>query len=135
LNNLYYLDLGNNDLTGSIPLDWVQGGMSSIRTLYVDYNSLSGGLPEALGLLGNGAIEQLVLNDNLFTGEFSVNSFAPGSLRVLELQHNGFDKMKRDICDLSVLENDTTGTMSIFKADCAVCVCDLFFCDTGRCFV
>jgi hypothetical protein len=135
LSNLYYLDLGNNELVGTLPIDdWVKT-MSRLRTLYVDYNMLSGRLSDNLDRLGNGGLEQLVLNDNLFTGQFPGRDF--DALRVLEVQNNGFDRMERNVCDLSIFwegGGDTTGTMSIFKADCAICGCQLYFCDASRCF-
>lgn len=131
LPNLYYLDLGRNFFSGPLPSDWVEGGMNSLRTLYLDYNLLSGALPNQLPQLGNGELQQLVINDNMFTGEVPVKNFQQGSLRTFELHNNEFDKMKGDICDLSIFESQD-GTMSVFKADCSICVCELF-CDDGRC--
>lgn len=105
--------------------------MDNLRTMYLDHNLLSGALSNQLAQLGNGAIQQLIINDNRFTGEVPVKNFQTGFLRNFELHNNQFDKMKADICDLSIFES-RDGTMSVFKADCSICVCE-WFCDDGRC--
>ena len=128
LRKLYYLDLGKNDLTGTVPLDWTTGrdNMDSLKILYLDHNRLTGELPsDFIAETGNGRLQSLIVNDNLFTGEFPGETTVLNAMDIVEFQHNNFTSMNTDLCSLIVF---SMGEMISLRADCEVCRCK-WFCD------
>jgi hypothetical protein len=127
--NMVYLDLGQNQLTGTIPYDWVDvtnnaTSMMKLNSLYLDHNMLNGTLPDTLFALGDGTIEEIVINDNLFTGNIPSNRNYPGyNLTTFKIQNNLFTRIDKDFCKQhSVYEG--VGMLSVFYADCGICTCN-----------
>lgn len=63
-NNLQYIQLYDNQITGMIPTE--MGNLDKLKTLSLSSNQLSGNIPTELGKLNN--IIELFLNDNSLTG-------------------------------------------------------------------
>ena len=65
LRQLYYMDLGRNSFSGTIPPmdEYVR-----LRHLYLDHNNFEGQLPQNIVNTGDGRLESLFVNDNRFTG-------------------------------------------------------------------
>ena len=125
---MIYLDLGQNQLTGTIPFDWVDvnnnaTSMMKLNALYLDHNMLNGTLPAALFALGDSTIEQIVLNDNLFTGEIPSSRDYPNyNLTTFKIQNNMFTRMDKEFCrQQSIYEG--VGMLSVLYADCDICIC------------
>ena len=137
---MVYLDLGKNSFSGTIPSDWVDGDstMINLKSLYLDHNHFNGSLPENWYTLGNGTIEQIVINDNWLTGEIpsvkggnpnEVSDIIFSNLTILEIQNNAFTRFDKNLCKQSVYSG---GWLTILNADCEICECsDL--CDTTQC--
>ena len=66
LRHLYYMDLGRNKFTGTIPLD-LETEYVRLRHLNLDHNNFSGNANVINA--GDGRLHSLLLNDNQFTGE------------------------------------------------------------------
>lgn len=133
LRQLFYLDLGHNQLSGSLPSDWSEGRAAFIRlrVLYLDHNNLSGSVPSSLGLIGNGRITLLSLQNNALTGEFPGFPLHNNLLNVLEIHNNQFSSMdKHDICNQIVFNY---GELVMLRADCDICRCK-HFCDKDQCY-
>ena len=130
LKFLSYLDLGFNQLTGTIPEDWIVGSasLSKLRTLSLDHNKLTGTMPGTFPRLGNGKMEEIHLNDNLLSGSYSFNDeYASKTfMNILEIQNNNFTEIASSICSLSVLDGE--GELIELGADCGACGCRSF-CD------
>ncbi|KAJ1426375.1 Serine-threonine/tyrosine-protein kinase, catalytic domain [Sesbania bispinosa] len=86
LKDLINLDLSNNTLTGSIPLEF--GELKHLSILYLFENKLSGEIPKEL--VACLALTELVLERNFFYG--SIPSFlgSLSSLELLDLSYNNF---------------------------------------------
>jgi len=69
LRQLYYMDLGRNKISGTLPPDL---GTESVRLrhLYLDHNDLEGTFPNEVLNAGDGRLRALSLNNNHFTGTF-----------------------------------------------------------------
>jgi hypothetical protein len=138
-SNMVYLDLGKNSFSGTIPSDWVDSdfGMINLKSLYLDHNHVNGSLPEKWYTLGNGTIEQIVINDNLLAGEIpSVKGGNPNAdffpnLTILEIQNNAFTRFDKNICKQSIYSGN--GWLTILHADCAICECSELCPDTTQC--
>lgn len=126
---MFWLDLGYNQFTGSIPLDWMHGDSSliNLRDLFVDHNQYSGTIPPSIVYLGNGRIDQLVLNDNLFSGEFLADYESASFLQTLHLHRNNFSAIDPGLCSHAKLGDESAELVS-YTADCHVCWC-LYYCD------
>jgi Leucine rich repeat len=119
LRNLFYLDLGNNQLTGSLPTDWVRG-MAVLRLLYLDNNQFTGTLPPRMGEIGNGRLNLFSIHDNMFTGTMPTFYNYTMKLNLMEIQNNDFTEMNQDMCKHSVFAE---GELVHLSADCEVCPC------------
>nr|XP_010928900.1 brassinosteroid LRR receptor kinase BRL1-like [Elaeis guineensis] len=86
-NNLNYLNLSDNKLTGKL------GGISSCTNLTVldlSYNIISGEIPANFISKSPASLKQLDLSYNNLSGEFSSFNFGScGGLSVLDLSYNG----------------------------------------------
>ena len=130
LKLLSFLDLGYNKLTGTIPEDWIVGttSLSKLRSLYLDHNELTGTMPGTFPRLGNGKMEDIHLQNNYLSGEYSFETEyeSKSFLNILEIQQNNFTgEIATAVCGLSVL---TEGELIALGADCSICSCKSF-CD------
>lgn len=122
LRQLYLLDFGRNKLTGQIPQSWYNSNnLRYLKHLYLDYNKLTGSLPNLFLRIGTWRTKQIVLNDNRFTGVFPTGFEASSSLEALEIQNNRFTGIGKRICNMSVLIN---AELSALRTDCKICPCD-----------
>ncbi|KAL6312579.1 hypothetical protein AAG906_005975 [Vitis piasezkii] len=86
-SNLRILDLGNNGLSGMIPVSL--GKLKQLRSLHLNKNKLSGGLPPSFQHLSN--LETLDLSYNKLSGSIpSWMGAAFSHLRILNLRSNAF---------------------------------------------
>ncbi|XP_062012874.1 probable LRR receptor-like serine/threonine-protein kinase At1g07650 isoform X1 [Rosa rugosa] len=106
---LKQVDLGQNDLSGSIPREWAStkleflvlsvnnlsgpipgylGNITTLRALALESNSFSGPVPSDLGKLTN--MEFLYLRANNLTGELPVALTNLTKLKVLQIGSNNF---------------------------------------------
>ena len=84
LGRVVVLDLSDNNLTGTLPVEW--GGLSELEFLWLFYNSLSGPIPVELGQLSE--LRVLDLEENSLTGEIPVELSQLAKLEELWLDHN-----------------------------------------------
>lgn len=125
LRQLRYMDLGHNNIGGSIPSDW---GMDFIRldVLHLDHNKFTGSVPETITATGNHRVEVLSLDNNAFTGTLPGNHEVTTLLVQFTAHNNNFNAMNEDTCDLSVFHS---GELVEFKIACDICQCNDFMCD------
>jgi hypothetical protein len=130
--NLYYLDVGKNNMEGPLPTDWWEGvnDLKRIRQLYLNNNRFNGTIPEAFTAMGNGRMEQLVINDNDFEGTFPGGWNPSRFLSTLEIQNTNFQAIDKDVCNMIVF---TGGELTTLNADCSICTCGTLLCDPPRC--
>jgi hypothetical protein len=126
---MVFLNLGQNQLTGTIPYDWVDVNnnatrMMNLQSLYLNHNRLNGTLPNTLFTLGDSTIEEIVINDNLFSGEISFSrDYLNYNLTTLKLQNNDFTRMDKEFCrQYSIYEG--VGQLLVLYADCDICTCN-----------
>jgi hypothetical protein len=120
---MIYLDLGQNQFHGTIPNDWVDSLMN-LNSLYLDHNMLNGTLPDTWYMLGNGTIEQIIINNNMLTGAIPTNkNILNYNITTFEVQNNLFTRIDRELCKQSIYE-ETGGMLAIFNADCDICTCN-----------
>jgi hypothetical protein len=121
---LFYLDLGYNKFTGTIPDEWVYGQSSllNIRHLYLDHNKLDGTLPSMFPSMGRGRVEHIDISNNNFTGSYAFDTTYETKqfLAVLEIQNNSLSYIMDDVCKLSIFEG---GELVRINADCNACSC------------
>jgi hypothetical protein len=63
---MFLMDLGYNKFTGTLPSSL--GRFYALRHLALDHNDLSGSIPYEFVNIGNGRLETLYMNDNRLTG-------------------------------------------------------------------
>ena len=119
-----YVDLGSNQLTGTLPDDLGQT-FSKLRHFFLDNNQFQGTLPESYLTVGNGRMEQFEVNNNQLTGTVPSSHTQFNYLNLYRLDGNNFVSMSDTTCRLSVLVG---GENVEFKVDCDICTCrdDLF---------
>jgi hypothetical protein len=85
-------------------------------------------MPGTFPRLGSGKMEEIHLNDNQLSGEYSFDTeYASKTfMNVLEIQNNNFTGIASTICGLSVLDGE--GELIELGADCGACSCRTF-CD------
>ncbi|EEC49606.1 predicted protein, partial [Phaeodactylum tricornutum CCAP 1055/1] len=90
LRRLYLLDLGYNDMTGTLPADWSNGvnTMNALTLLYLNHNSFRGTIPSTYPELGNDRLQVYELNDNQLTGEVPGGYVVRNLLQSVEMQNN-----------------------------------------------
>lgn len=84
LKNLNYLNLLDNNISGSIPT-WI-GGFSALKSINMQNNNLSGSIPVQVGNLSN--LESLYLQFNQLTGGIPVEIENLTALKYLVLNNN-----------------------------------------------
>lgn len=122
--NLFQLDLGYNQFTGGIPVDWLES-LFQLRNLYLDHNSLRGALHSDLASIGNNRLQQLVINDNNFGGDFP-DGWGKRFLQTLHAQNNRFDHLDKGVCNNIVF---WYGELTSMRFDCDICTCGRFCVD------
>jgi hypothetical protein len=128
--NMNYLDLGRNQLTGTIPYDWVDEqnnatSMMQLSSIYLDRNKLNGTLPYNWYMLGDGKIELMMMNDNVLSGNIPWSRQYPNyNLTTLSMENNLFSRIDREYCKQQSIYEGNGGTLGILSADCDVCSCD-----------
>ncbi|PNX75017.1 LRR receptor-like kinase resistance protein [Trifolium pratense] len=86
LENLIFLDLSNNSLTG--PLPSVFGNLKHLSIFYLYANKLSGEIPKELGACFT--LTELVLERNFFIGSIPSSLGSLRSLEILDISNNNF---------------------------------------------
>ncbi len=116
---LYFLNLNNNKISGSIP-DSI-GNLILLRNLNLSYNPLTGHLPSLLGF--SNMLTLRISNTNIDgTIPASINN-NPSSLNEIDLSHNrltgtvpNLDKLT-NLATLLLYNNQLTGTLSFLKSN------------------
>jgi len=137
LSNLEVLDLDYNELNGSFPV-FLAYSAPYLRTLQLDHNHFSGGIPQSIGLFQ--ALEVLTLANNDFTGYIPETICNLHKLTTLTLTGNDFTCYPT--CLTSVATNDyahpgstlpecivPTAAPTIFEYSRLGCPVELFFLD------
>jgi len=126
--------LGYNRFVGTLPSDWWQGEntLKRIRHIHLDHNQLTGTIPNEFMTMGDGRMNQVFLNDNAFTGVFPGDCDPCNLLNALEMQNNLFTEIDRGVCQYSVFNG---GEMTAMGSDCSICPCGIPFCWPGICTV
>ncbi|GAX27171.1 hypothetical protein FisN_13Lh278 [Fistulifera solaris] len=132
LRNLFYLDIGRNAFSGTIPIDWYEGRdtMNNLRHLYADYNQFSGGLTYNFPTIGGGRIDQVSINDNQLTGDFPGGWDPINALEILHIENNQFSSLSKDFCIMSVFVG---GEVTDLRSDCSICPCNDVWCSAPFC--
>jgi hypothetical protein len=65
--NLFLLDLGRNNFTGTLPYDLGENFVA-LRNLHLDHNNFIGTLPDSYINAGNGRVSQISIEHNELTG-------------------------------------------------------------------
>ena len=83
-NRVYYINLNNNNLQGTIPAEL--GNLANLNTLYLSSNQLSGSIPTELGNLAN--LKALYLGSNQLSGSIPTELGNLANLETLNLYKN-----------------------------------------------
>ena len=99
LTNLTWLYLSNNQLTGSIPPE--MGNLNNLIYLDLGSNQLTGSIPQEIGNLTN--LEWLYLSNNQLTEEIPLEIGNLNNLIYLDLFNNQLTgEIPENICDLNI---------------------------------
>ncbi|XP_058075298.1 probably inactive leucine-rich repeat receptor-like protein kinase IMK2 [Magnolia sinica] len=104
--SLTFLALQHNNLSGSIPDSWggVSGNRNSyqLRSLVLDYNSITGRIPPSLSKLEK--LEEISLSHNKINGSVPEQLKTLSQLQTLDLSNNDIDgRFSASLCNLSSL--------------------------------
>lgn len=122
------LDLGRNQLTGTIP---EMEKFVKLRHLSLDHNKLTGIIPESLIATGNGRLESLHLNDNALIGGVPGNHPFSNILVEFTVENNSLTQpLDKETCNMAVWAG---GEMVEMKSDCEICNCKTVFCQNTYC--
>lgn len=117
MSNITYIALIFNRLTGSLPTSWQS--LTSLQTLDLEGNSLDGLIPSGYGALTN--LEFLYLEKNSFTGTLPTTFGRLGNLIDFQIYENNLSgTIPRQLGDITPLEffsfadNDFTGSVDSF---------------------
>jgi hypothetical protein len=119
--NLRTLFLENNDISGSIPIDF---GKLDWQRLHLDGNQLTGTIPSDINAP---KIEELMLHNNQLTGTFPASEFATdfagktSKLRQVTLYNNDLNGDVDAMCDLMFNGALTTFEVDLGKMTCSCC--------------
>ena len=101
LGKVLLLDLSENNLTGTLPVEW--GGLSELQSLKLYFNSLSGSIPAELGQLPE--LEELWLSSNSLSGPIPAELGQLSELEELWLNNNSLSgPIPAELGQLSKLE-------------------------------
>jgi Leucine-rich repeat (LRR) protein len=118
-----YFDVGRNGLWGNLPSVSNYGALLSMRILHFDNNAFTGTVPETYNnYVGNGNLESLGIDHNLLTGYVPGRRDVTDKLVQYTLDHNYFNEVDEDNCDLSVFKY---GELVELRTDCNVCPCEV----------
>ena len=124
--SLFFLDLGFNALTGTLPESLVK--FNRLRRVYLNNNNFNGTIPISFPEMGNKKLIQLHLNDNDLSGEVPADWWNGRSyqkfLLELRLENNNFSgELSEALCSQDVRTG--YGEMVEVNADCDICSCSL----------
>jgi len=122
LRRMYYLDLGFNNFSGTLPED-IGTEFVRARYMYFDHNKFHGTIPSNYGMIGNGQVYELYINDNELQGALPDKWVHPNLfISGFRVHNNNFDvEIGNEICkELNVFEE---GELVDLAADCNICKC------------
>ena len=67
LGNIFYLDIGRNYISGSIPDD-IGTDYGELKYLHIDHNRLTGSIPNTIPLMANGRMISFLADHNKLSG-------------------------------------------------------------------
>ncbi|MED6126908.1 hypothetical protein PIB30_083027, partial [Stylosanthes scabra] len=104
--SLSFVDMSDNSLTdSSFIFSWLMNSTSTLVTLRMNDNGLTGTITETFGDKLMSSLEELNLANNELEGQIPVSFFHIGSLTTLDLSHNRFTGMlPEDLSQLSSLQ-------------------------------
>lgn len=90
MEHLQILDLQQNELQGTLPLEWGLFGLPELKTLRLDQNNLEGEIPFEWCNLGNTThLQDMILANNKFTGALPSCLSQLKSLENFSVMNNG----------------------------------------------
>ncbi|CAK9175123.1 unnamed protein product [Ilex paraguariensis] len=107
-NSLEMLDLGSNELTGSLPDS--MGHLINLRYVVLRQNLFSGSIPETVGNLSS--LEELYLSNNQMSGNIPPRLGQLSSLVVLDISENSWEGV---ITEAHLLNLSSLKEISLYK--------------------